>query len=172
MFPWLLTALPYVRKFAVPVLVVAAVVGMYFYAYRRGAASESEKWERRYSADMAAALERARLVEHDAAARIAEIDQRYAHNLREVNENATRTIDDLRNGNLRLRRRLSACHPGTGVPPANPGSGVGSDTPGGGLLREDVEFLVREAARADAVATQLRACQEIVTSDREHYNTL
>lgn len=75
-------------------------------------------------------------------------------NKRKVREEHLQSvIADLRTGSIRVRKRLS-CPPVT-----SSGGDVGAE---GGLSREDAEFLLREAARADALAEQLRLLQEYV----------
>ena len=84
-------------------------------------------------------------------------------------EERDRVINDLRTGNRRLQQRFTC--PATGgsgrVPETAAGPGRSDGVGGAGLSGEDAEFLVREAARADAVARQLQACQAVIRADRE-----
>ena len=63
-------------------------------------------------------------------------------------------IADWQSGRLRLKARFSP----TSCPAT--GSDGGTTT---GFLEEDVQFLIREAARADGVVRQLQACQGVIS---------
>lgn len=67
-----------------------------------------------------------------------------------------KVISDWQSGRLRLKPRFiqKAC-------PAS-GDNAGAEA---GLLGEDVQFLIREAARADAIVQQLSACQGLIRDD-------
>lgn len=68
-------------------------------------------------------------------------------------------IADWQSGRLRLKARFS--------PTTCPSAGSDGTTTTG-FLDEDVQFLVREAARADGVVRQLQACQGVI---REYTKT-
>ena len=68
-----------------------------------------------------------------------------------------KVIADWQSGRLRLKPRFS--------PKACPASGNNAGTEAG-LLGEDVQFLVREATRADAIVRQLTACQGLIKNDQ------
>jgi Tfp pilus assembly protein PilX len=77
-----------------------------------------------------------------------------------INAEKDSILADLRNANLRLRRRFSC--PAASVSGSS-GAATGSDgAPQSGLLREDAEFLVRLAAEADQRVSQLTACQAVL----------
>lgn len=69
-----------------------------------------------------------------------------------------KVIADWQSGRLRLKARF--------VPQACPASGDNAGTEAG-LLGEDVQFLIREATRADAIVQQLTACQGLIKNDYE-----
>lgn len=69
-------------------------------------------------------------------------------------------LSDLRNANVRLRRRFT-CPPAS-VPGASTPATGGDGAAQSGLLREDAEFLIRLAAEADARVNQLTACQAVL----------
>lgn len=81
-----------------------------------------------------------------------------------INAEKDSILADLRNANLRLRRRFSC--------PASVSSASGSAAGGdgatqSGLLREDAEFLVRLAAEADQRVSQLTACQAVLKEQQQ-----
>ena len=69
-------------------------------------------------------------------------------------EKRDKVIADWQSGRLRLKARFSP----TSCPAI--GSDGGTTT---GFLEEDVQFLIREAARADGVVRQLQACQGVIS---------
>ena len=68
-----------------------------------------------------------------------------------------KVISDWQSGRLRLKARF--------LPQACPASGDNAGTEAG-LLGEDVQFLIREATRADAIVQQLTACQGLIKDDQ------
>lgn len=68
-----------------------------------------------------------------------------------------KVIADWQSGRLRLKARFS--------PQACPASGDNAGTEAG-LLGEDVQFLIREATRADAIVRQLTACQGLIKDEQ------
>lgn len=73
-------------------------------------------------------------------------------------EKRDKVIADWQSGKLRLKPRF--------VSKACPASGDNGGTEAG-LLGEDVQFLIREATRADAIVRQLTACQGLIKNDYE-----
>ena len=69
-------------------------------------------------------------------------------------EKRDKVIADWQSGRLRLKARFSP----TSCPAT--GSDGGTTT---GFLGEDVQFLIRESARADGVVRQLQACQGVIS---------
>lgn len=72
-------------------------------------------------------------------------------------EKRDKVIADWQSGRLRLKTRFN--------PQACPASGDNAGTEAG-LLGEDVQFLIREATRADAIVRQLTACQGLIKDDQ------
>jgi hypothetical protein len=72
-------------------------------------------------------------------------------------EKRDKVIADWQSGRLRLKPRFS--------PQACPASGDNAGTEAG-FLGEDVQFLIREATRADAIVRQLTACQGLIKDDQ------
>lgn len=74
-------------------------------------------------------------------------------------EKRDKVIADWQSGRLRLKARFS--------PTSCPATGNNGGTEAG-LLGEDVQFLIREASRADGIVRQLEACQGVI---REYTKT-
>jgi hypothetical protein len=68
-----------------------------------------------------------------------------------------KVISDWQSGRLRLKARF--------LPQACSASGDNAGTEAG-LLGEDVQFLIREATRADSIVRQLTACQGLIKDDQ------
>lgn len=75
----------------------------------------------------------------------------YVNEKEEREKELSATITLLRAGGLRVKPRLSC---------PSPASGRGDGEAPSGLSREDAEFLLREAARADEVTKQLELMQK------------
>lgn len=96
--------------------------------------------------------------EREQSAELAEIDRKNTEVLESAKKDYNRTIADLRAGNLQLRKRFTCSTPSA----AQPSGGVDNAEEGSGLQKEDGEFLVSEAERADEVVRQLTAAQEVI----------
>ncbi|GGY06999.1 lysis system i-spanin subunit Rz [Paludibacterium paludis] len=113
------------------------------------------------AAKTAMAAARARERERADAQAFGVIDRELTHAWKTQLDEKNRTIDDLRSGALKLRRRLAAR-----VPDAPAGAGQRDASAAGGLLPEDAAFLVRLAADADRNTEQLAACQRLLSAER------
>lgn len=149
-------------------------------AFQRGVAQTTALWEKRANqelADAQAEIERLRTLK-DAAARAHQAElhqaaQDYEKRRAENERSKDRFVADVRAGRVVLR------DPGRTAPPACPqaGGGAGSapaapvaggdDAKGGGLSGEAAEFLLGEAARANAVVDQLTLAQRELRSTWE-----
>jgi hypothetical protein len=113
--------------------------------------------------DHSEALRRA---EAAASARIAVIDTNHQTEL----QNAKTKVADLdaavAAGAVRLRQRFTCPVAPAGAAAPVDSAGIGDGTQGSGLSTADARFLISEAARADEVALQLRACQAVIRADR------
>ena len=96
---------------------------------------------------------------------VAQIANDYEGRLTDAQRKTTIALDAIRAGGLRLRDPgAQACR--------DPAASVAASTSGrngaesGRLSGAASEFLLSEAARADAVVLQLTACQGVVTADR------
>ncbi|MDR2188922.1 MAG: lysis protein [Azonexus sp.] len=162
-------------------LMAALALGVYTAVssiYEAGRGFERGLWQAREAEELIAAnAEIARLVTaaraaeqaHSAAMAAAALS--YQEKITHETHRRDRVIADLRNGALRLRDpgpattgQNAACDPAAQTSTAAAG---GDDPPAPGLSRPTAEFLVGEAARADAVAVQLAACQTVVVADRQ-----
>lgn len=140
----------------------------YDYGYTQARTQQIDNYEsmiRELKADVDKALQRERI----AYAKQEQIESNYLAKHKEIEHNANSTIDEYRTNNVRLRESLKAkqCPDVSSV--AGSTSGNHAETTGG-LLDTDVEFLIRQAARADQVAEQLAAAQQLLEQDREVCN--
>jgi hypothetical protein len=112
--------------------------------------------------------EQARKIESDHAAAMATVSDQYQKELSNVEASNRRTVSDLNAGLIRLRD--NAAMPGRDCPApgtaATPGSSHGA-APGADLSVPASAFLLTLTARADSLASQLRACQAVVKQDRQ-----
>jgi uncharacterized CHY-type Zn-finger protein len=98
-----------------------------------------------------------------------QLETKYLEKIEELQHNETTLIDEYRANNLSLRDSLKAKQCPDVSSTANSTSGNHATTTGG-LHDRDVEFLIRYAARADAVAEQLKSAQALIKQDRELCN--
>lgn len=144
-------------------------------AFARGESEAEAKYVKRDNDALRAAnVEIAKL---RAAARKTEENQAKeiaaaSKNLQTENDNAQRTIADLRRriaagGRLRDPGATGPACSGGGVPTTPAGAGGRDDRPGADLSGEASIFLLDLAGEADAIARQLKACQAVVRADRK-----
>lgn len=103
------------------------------------------------------------------AAEIEAIDHEGLEELRRVTSAKDRFVSDVVAGRIRLfDPGHKPCPGGGGSPPAEAPATASVDhgASAGGLSVEASRFLLEEAGRANTVAVQLRACQNVVLSDR------
>ena len=98
-----------------------------------------------------------------------QLETKYLEKIKELQHNETTLINEYHANNLRLRDSLKAKQCPDVSSTANSTSGNHATTTGG-LHDRDVEFLIRYAARADAVAEQLKSAQALIKQDRELCN--
>ena len=93
------------------------------------------------------------------------LESKYLEKLKEMQDNETNLINEYRANNLSLRDSLKAkkC-PDVSIVADSTVSHHAATT--GGLHDTDVEFLIRYAARADAVAEQLKSAQALIQQAR------
>lgn len=140
----------------------------YDYGYKKARTEQIDNYEdmiKQLKADVDKALQR----ERDAYKKQEQIESDFLAKQKEIEHNANSTIDEYHTNTVRLRESLKAkqCPDVSSV--AGSASGNHAETTGG-LLDTDVEFLIRQAARADQVAEQLAAAQQLLEQDREVCN--
>lgn len=138
-------------------LVIALLIGVLYYGHKRydqGYEDAKANTALEVAAERALAEEARRKLEQkyneQAKQFILERDKEYAKR--------DKVISDWQSGRLRLKARF--------LPQACSASGDNAGTEAG-LLGEDVQFLIREATRADAIVQQLTACQGLIKNDYE-----
>ncbi len=131
--------------FALLLVIMSIFYGVTHYKY--------EAYKTGVQASRLAAERMARAKEEGWRAGIEKWVRDYANKRKLREEHLQSVIADLHNGSIRVRKRLSC--------PASPSPGSDGGE-GSGLSTEDAEFLLREGARADALAEQLRLLQEYV----------
>ncbi len=136
---------------------IALLLGILYYGHKRydeGYENAKADTAIEVAAELALAEEARRKLEQkyneQAKQFILERDKEYAKR--------DKVIADWQSGRLRLKARF--------VHQACPASGDNAGTEAG-LLGEDVQFLIREATRADAIVQQLTACQGLIKNDYE-----
>lgn len=136
---------------------IALLIGILYYGHKRydeGYQDAQAEAAFEAAAERALAEEARRALEQkyneQAKQFILERDKEYAKR--------DKVIADWQSGRLRLKPRF--------VSKACPASGDNAGTEAG-LLGEDVQFLIREATRADAIVRQLTACQGLIKNDYE-----
>jgi hypothetical protein len=164
------------NRLAIEVIVVAfaLIFGAIF-----GAGETNRNLTNRYDAELAQlraansqaitdAVNKARSEEQQRSAAMAALDEQHHKEYQDEIISKDRTIADLRAGTVRVRNQFTcpaaAAERATGK--AGTGTGLGDGAGTGGLQTAHVEFLLREAGRADEAVRQLQACQAIVRQDR------
>jgi hypothetical protein len=114
------------------------------------------------------AQQKARDIEAQRAIDMAALDDKYQKELSDAKANADSTLAAYKSNTLQLRGRLT-CARTSSVPlataPSTSASSVDAAS-ASGLQSADVEFLVRDAERADQYAKQVKALQDVVSRDR------
>lgn len=173
-----------------PYLVAVAVVfGALFMAYRHGVTTERARKDVEIGTlrlqhtttlslidqtnrkALNAALEAKAYAEEKSAADMAALDLKFTKEIQNEKANSQRDVAAVRAGTWRVRDKFSCPGTGTGGPGGvlpSPGTstGMGDGAASGGLGAEDAATLIATADEGDGYATQLRACQAIVTRDR------
>ena len=165
--PWLILG--------VVVAVVLAVTGAYFYGVNNGEKSERVKWQEREIAALEESnkkikelTEAYRKKEQENVDKTNRIAAKLEAANKSIRERAAKDAADARSGALGLRFTVADAR-AVGNCPAEAGpSSPGSTNPKAvELPREITGSLFRIVNEADEVADQLRACQEIIVSDRQ-----
>lgn len=129
------------------------------------------KWQARDLADAKAELD-ARKDATEKSNRLAaaqeQAAQAYEKGKQDAENEASATIAAYRAGTVRLRQQFTCFN--RSVSNATTSTGISDAARDCGLSKADVEFLIRFAERADKVAHQLKAAQDIIRADRAVMN--
>lgn len=152
----------------VAVLVAAMLV---LYGYNKADEAWQAKWQKRDLADEKA--KNAALIDAtEKSKRLAtaqeQAAQAYEKGKQDAQQEAEATIAAYRAGTIRLRSQFTCFN--RSMSNATTSASVSDAARGCGLSETDVEFLVRYAERADQVAHQLKAAQDIIRADRAIIN--
>lgn len=140
----------------------------YDYGYNKAKAEQIGSYEQSIKTLEAKAKD-ALNKERNAYAQQEQIEADYLEKIEELKRNEDDLINQYRTNTLSLRDSLKPkqC---SDVPPTTSSTSDSHAKTTGGLHDTDVEFLVRIANRADAVAEQLEEAQQIILNDREVCN--
>ena len=136
----------------------------YDYGYNRAQTEQIQTYEHQL-AELKAQADQALNRERNSYKKQEQLEAKYLENIKELQHNEANLIDEYRANNLSLRDSLKAkkC-PDVSIVTDSTVSHHATTT--GGLHDRDVEFLIRYAARADAVAEQLKSAQALIQQDR------
>lgn len=153
------------------IIALAVVAGVFLSGYQYSNNTWQAKWSERDAADERA--KSAALIEAtDKNSRIASLQdeaaQAYERGKQDAENEASATIAAYRAGTVRLRQQFTCFN--RSVSNATTSTGISDAASDCGLSQADVEFLVRFAERADKVAHQLKAAQDIIRADRAVMN--
>lgn len=140
----------------------------YDYGYNRAQTEQIQTYEHQLE-ELKAQADQALNRERNSYKKQEQLEAKYLEKIKELQHNESNLIDEYRANNLSLRDSLKAkkC-PDVSIVTDSTVSHHATTT--GGLHDRDVEFLIRYAARADAVAEQLKSAQALIQQDRELCN--
>lgn len=155
------------------ILLTAFVVNAYGdRRFEQGAASVRKEFDA-FKVQLEQQRQRAIEVARDKEIELQDKDRQALETLRRENRETVaerdRIIASIRADNLRLQERFRH-QAGTRVPNSTGGTTGDSGTRECGLRREDEEFIIREAARADQVVNKLTACQAKLNATQRALN--
>jgi hypothetical protein len=148
-------------EIAIVVIIAATAWLGYNWVYNRGAESVQAKWDK----ERAVVAEQSAKAAADALETTKKLAETIDQQRDQTNAQITALNNSLSNAITGLRNRPSRTD--TGSVPVNPTTGTAIGATGADLLRQDSEFLVREAARADKLRLQLAQCQASYNAARE-----
>lgn len=152
-------------------IALAVVAGVFLSGYQYSNHTWQAKWSARDTADekaKSAALIEAAEKNNRIAALQDEAAQAYEKGKQDAQNEANATIAAYRAGTIRLRSQFTCFN--RSVSNATTSTSISDAARDCGLSKADVEFLVRFAERADKVAHQLKAAQDIIRADRAVMN--
>lgn len=148
----------------VAALAFVALLGTHFVAYDLGKDVITAEWDRAKAADairVAKAEEEARQTERNMQAAADEFERQKREEIERLTDRHRALVDSL---------RKRAARPASYVPSVAGDAQSAAVCTGAELHREDAEFLVGEAARADQLRAELEACYQQYDKVR-HYGT-
>lgn len=155
---------------AVGFVLLASFIGWccYDYGYNTAENKMIQSYENEIK-DLKTKAQQALQRERESYAKQEQLESDYLAKVQELRQNETSIINEYHANNLRLRESLKSkqCPDVSGISNGTSGNNA---TATGGLHDRDVEFLIRYAARADAVAEQLASAQALIKQDRELCN--
>lgn len=161
----------YWKPLAALLLVAVGVLMILWAGYSIADRSWQDKWQARDLADKQAELA-ARKDATEKSNRLAAAQehaaQAYEKGKQDAQNEADATIAAYRAGTVRLRSQFTCFN--RSVSNATTSTGISDAARDCGLSERDVEFLIRFAERADKVAHQLKAAQDIIRADRAVMN--
>lgn len=161
----------YWKPLAALLLVAVGVLMILWAGYSIADRSWQAKWTERDLADKQAELA-ARKDATEKSNRLAaaqeQAAQAYEKGKQDAQNEANATIAAYRAGTIRLRSQFTCFN--RSVSNATTSTGISDAARDCGLSERDVEFLIRFAERADKVAHQLKAAQDIIRADRAVMN--
>ena len=161
----------YWKPLAALLLVAIGTLMILWAGYSVADRSWQAKWQARDLADSQAEIA-ARKDAADKSTKLAaaqeQAAQAYEQGKQDAQNEANATIAAYRTGSIRLRAQFT-CFNGS-VSNTTTSTGVSDAARDCGLSETDVTNLVRIAQRADQVAHQLKAAQDIIRADREIIN--
>lgn len=148
-------------EIAVTVLVIAAGWYGYHAIYESGADSVRVKW----AADKKDMAEQSAQISADALATTKALTETIERQRSDTRAQISLLNTSLASAVAGLRDRPS--RDSSGGVPRDTATGAAAGATGADLLRQDGEFLVREASRADSLRLQLAQCQDQYNAARE-----
>lgn len=150
------------------VIALALIAGVLRFTYMAGYNKSERVWLDKYTLELGRLndqLVAAQRTEREAVAKQEQIEADLLAKQKEHEANANAVITGLRNDTIRLRDqfKIKQC---ASVSSATGSTGGSDATSTGGLSEENVRFLISEASRADQLAEQLKAAQQVITHDR------
>lgn len=147
---------------------LALIAGVLHFTYTAGYNKSERVWLNKYTTELGKLNDQLVAAQRNERAAVAKQEQIEADLLAKQKEyaaNANATINDLRAGTIRLRDefKIKRCASVSSITGSTGGSDAAST---GGLSEEHVRFLISEASRADQLAEQLKAAQQVITHDR------
>lgn len=147
------------------------VNGLIKTAVDKAVVENNQAWQKSEQAAIAKAQSEAQATAEAHQKDLADIAAKHQKDLANAKLQHDKDVADARSGALRLRLAVASCAGSSSVQaPAGPASG-GNDPSSAELSSEATGALYSLADDADAVSSQLSACQQVILSDRKAFPT-